>query len=70
MHHALKELSKDYSKNFTHVPTTSQSEEQESFLTGNATIKLTNEKMNCKAPRAIQQAPLILYLLNEDTPEW
>lgn len=60
MHHALVQASEDYGKNFGHAPTTStQSEEQDSFLTGSATIKLENEiiKLTAKHPEQSSQLP-------------
>lgn len=57
MHHALLHASEDYGKNFSHAPTTStQFEEQDSILTGNATIKLENEIMKLTAKHPEQSS--------------
>lgn len=59
MHHALVEVSKDYTKNFTHVPTTSTLfEEQHSSLTVSATIKLENETIKSTAKHPEQSSKL------------
>lgn len=59
MHHALVEVSEDYTKNFTHAPTTlTLFEEQHSSLTVSATIKLENETIKSTAKHPEQSSKL------------